>query len=54
MVERAWSPVARAEVVRHGYAVFGRPPQTLLPIVDDQDIRRAARAELTGYWANCL
>lgn len=51
MVERAWSPVARAEVVRHGYAVFGRPPQTLLPIVDGQDIRRAARAELTGYWA---
>ncbi len=51
MVRRTLSGVTRAELVRHVYAVFGRQPQTLLPAVDDDDVRRAAHSELTGYWA---
>jgi len=50
LVQRTFSGVSRAEVVRHGYAVFGRSPQQVLPAVSDDDVRRAAHAELTGYW----
>ena len=51
LVQRALSGVTRAELVRHGFAVRGRPPAALLPVVTDDDVRRAARAELCGYWA---
>ena len=51
LVQRILSGVTRAELVRHGYAVFGRAPAQLLPAVSDDDVRSAARAELTGYWA---
>lgn len=51
MVSRILSGVTRAELVRHGYAVFGRCPQAVLPPVADDDVRRAARDELTGYWS---
>jgi hypothetical protein len=51
LVQRILSGVTRAELVRHGYAVFGRPPRDVLPPMSDDDIRHAARAELTGYWA---
>jgi len=51
MVRRTLSGITRAELVRHGYAVFGPQPQALLPAVDDDDVRRAALAELTGYWS---
>ena len=51
LVRRVASAVTRAELVRHGYAVFGRPPQALFPAMTHQDVRAAARAELTGYWA---
>jgi hypothetical protein len=51
LVQRIVSGVARAELVRHGFAVFGRPPQTLFPPMTDDDVREAARAELVGYWA---
>lgn len=47
---RILSGISRVELVRHGYAVFGRPPQDVLPPVTDDDVRRAAHAELTGYW----
>jgi hypothetical protein len=50
LVQRILSGVTRAELVRHGYPVFGRPPTGLLPAMTDDDIRAAARAELTGYW----
>jgi hypothetical protein len=43
--------VTRAELVRHGFAVLGRPPAAVLPEMTDDDVRRAARAELCGYWA---
>ncbi len=51
LVRRIFSGVTRAELVRHGYAVFGRSPGEVLPAMSDDDVRAAARAELTGYWA---
>ena len=51
LVDRILSGVTRAELVRHGFAVLGRPPQDVLPPVTDDDVRAAARAELCGYWA---
>ncbi len=51
MVERILSGVARAELVRHGYAVVGREPLEVLPAMTDDDVRAAARAEVCGYWA---
>ena len=51
LVQRSLSGVARAELVRHGFAVLGRPPAAVLPEMTDDDVRRAARAELCGYWA---
>lgn len=50
LVQRILSGVARAELVRHGYAVFGRAPLDVLPAMSADDVREAARAELTGYW----
>lgn len=50
-VMRILSGVTRAELVRHGYAVFGRTPLEILPAMSDDEVRRAALAELTGYWA---
>jgi hypothetical protein len=51
LVQRILSGVTRAELVRHGFAVLGRPPAAVLPDMTDDDVRRAARAELCGYWA---
>ena len=50
MVDRILSGVARAELVRHGFAVFGRAPLQVLPQMSDEDVREAARAEVLGYW----
>jgi hypothetical protein len=52
LVQRTLSGVTRAELVRHGFAVLGRQPAAMLPEVTDDDVRRAARAELCGYWAH--
>jgi hypothetical protein len=51
LVRRSLSGVTRAELARHGFAVIGRAPQEVLPPVTDADVRRAARAEICGYWA---
>jgi hypothetical protein len=51
LVHRIVSAVTRAELVRHGFAVFGRPPSALLPAMTDDEVRGAARAELCRYWA---
>jgi hypothetical protein len=51
LVQRVLSGIGRAELVRHGYAAFGRSPGEVLPPMSDDDVRAAARAELTGYWA---
>jgi hypothetical protein len=50
LVDRILSGVTRAELVRYGFAVIGRPPQDVLPPMTDDDVRSAARAELCGYW----
>lgn len=52
LVQRILSGVTRAELARHGFAVLGRPPTDVLPEMTDDDVRRAARAELCGYWAH--
>ena len=54
LVQRSLSGVTRAELVRHGFAVLGRPPAAVLPGMTDDDVRRAARAELCGYWAQTV
>ncbi|MFC0436087.1 nucleotidyltransferase domain-containing protein [Kutzneria buriramensis] len=51
LIQRILSGVNRAELVRHGYAVFGREPRDVMPPMSDDDVREAGRAELTGYWA---
>ena len=51
LVQRSLSGVTRAELVRYGFAVVGRPPSAVLPEVTDDDVRGAARDELCGYWA---
>lgn len=51
LVERTMSGVTRAELVRHGFAVFGREPSVVLRPMSDDDVRAAARAELCGYWS---
>ena len=43
--------VERPIVVSGGKAALGRPPADVLPAVTDDDVRRAAREELCGYWA---
>lgn len=51
LVQRILSGVARAELVRHGYAVVGRSPVDVLPGMSEAEVREAARAEITGYWS---
>jgi hypothetical protein len=51
LVRRGLSLITRAELVRHGYPVFGRRPSEVFPAMSDDDLREATRAELTGYWA---
>ena len=51
LVRRSLSAITRAELVRHGFAVVGRPPSAVLPELTDDDVRHAARAEICGYWA---
>ena len=51
LVQRTLSGIARAELARHGRVVFGRPPNEVFPGFSDDDVRWAAHAELTGYWA---
>jgi hypothetical protein len=51
LVDRILSGITRAELVRHGYQIFGRAPRDVFPPVSGDDVRAAARAELTGYWA---
>lgn len=51
MLIRAASLATRAELVLHGYPVLGPSPQELLLPVTPDDVRDAARAELTGYWS---
>ncbi|MFU8850716.1 nucleotidyltransferase domain-containing protein [Micromonospora sp. SL1-18] len=51
LVQRILSGVTRAELVHHGYAIFGPAPGDVFPPMSPDDVRAAAWAELTGYWA---
>jgi hypothetical protein len=51
LVHRTLSGISRAELVRYGFAVHGRPPTVVFPPMTDDQVRAAARAELCGYWA---
>ncbi len=51
-VQRILSGITRAELVRHGVVLLGRPPGVVLPAMGADEVRRAARDELTGYWAS--
>ena len=51
LVQRILSGITRAELVLHGFAVLGRPPAAVFPDMTEDDVRRAARAEICGYWA---
>jgi hypothetical protein len=51
LVERILSGITRAELVQHGFPVFGRPPTDVFPPMSDDEVRAAGRAELSGYWA---
>ena len=50
LYDRWLSQMARVDLVRHGYSVFGPAPTELLPPVDDEAVRSAVVAELDGYW----
>jgi hypothetical protein len=54
LFRRPFSGVARAEVLRYGWAVFGPEPGTLIPAISDDELRRAVRRELAGYWTRAL
>jgi hypothetical protein len=51
LIQRRLSGIARAELVQHGYAVFGREPTEVWPSMSAEDVSRAAADELTGYWS---
>jgi hypothetical protein len=51
---RAFSGVARAEMLRYGFAVFGPPPAALIPEMTTAELHQAVRDELTGYWSSAL
>lgn len=50
LYDRWLSRLARVDLVRHGYSVFGPAPAELLPPADDETLRTAVLAELDGYW----
>lgn len=54
LLRRRFTVIARAEVHRFGFAVFGVAPQTVIPAVTDDELRQGVRRELTDYWAMAL
>ena len=54
LYRRPFTVVARAELLRHGITVLGPEPASLFAPVDAADLRAAARAELTGFWAGAV
>ncbi|HEU4998786.1 MAG TPA: nucleotidyltransferase domain-containing protein [Lapillicoccus sp.] len=54
LFRRPLSGIARAELLADPVVVCGPAPSTWLPPLGPDDIRAAARAELTGYWRKAV
>ena len=54
LFRRPFSGIARAELLAHGYAVFGPPPADLIPAISDGELAGAVRDALSGYWPSAL
>ena len=54
LYRRPLGGIARAELLADPVIAFGPAPSTWLPPVDDDALKVAARAELSGYWARAL
>lgn len=54
MVHRPLTTIPRVELAVHGLTVFGEDVRTAFPPVTEDDIRRAAREEVCGYWAEAV
>ena len=54
LFRRPLSRVARAELLADPVVVRGPAPSTWLPPMTPDDVREAARSELTGYWSRAL
>ena len=51
LIQRRLSGIARAELLQHGYAIFGSEPPEVWPCMSAEDVARAVGDELTGYWS---
>jgi hypothetical protein len=54
LFRRPLSGIARAELLADPVVVSGPAPATWLPAMGADDLRAAARAELTGYWSRAV
>ncbi|MFI6169592.1 nucleotidyltransferase domain-containing protein [Nocardia sp. NPDC051052] len=54
MFERPLTGIARAELLRFGFAVFGEPPEAVIPPVTAAELAAAVRGDLSGYWVPAL
>ncbi|PXX70757.1 nucleotidyltransferase-like protein [Nocardia tenerifensis] len=54
LFERPLTGIARAELQRFGFSVFGQSPQEALPPVTAAELREAVRDDLRRYWVPAL
>ncbi|MFI5625427.1 hypothetical protein ACIA03_18315 [Nocardioides sp. NPDC051685] len=54
LVHRPLTTIPRAELAIHGLSVFGEDVRAAFPEVTADNIRKASRAEVCGYWADAL
>ncbi|WP_194833469.1 nucleotidyltransferase domain-containing protein [Nocardia sp. XZ_19_369] len=54
LFERPLTGIARAELLRFGFAVFGESPEVLIPQVTAAELAEAVRRDLSGYWVPAL
>ena len=54
LFRRPFSGIARAELLADPVVVRGPVPSRWLPAMSPEDVRDAARSELSGYWTTAL
>ena len=54
LVHRPLTTIPRAELAVHGLTVLGEDVRTAFPPITEDDIRRASRDEVCGYWAEAV